>query len=179
LLVWLHIQLPHVHPIRQAVSDFGASDRGALFKVHGAIGCLAAMALALTVASAGEPAFPARIAGYLLVMAAARLVVGFVPTDAEGLASTSSGRVHSLAAVVVFICAALVIIDGTRVATSAWPAQARFWQGMQWLVIVTLAGMAATRLERWKFAFGLFERAFIIASTVWYMALAASFALGA
>lgn len=175
LLVWLHIRVRCVHPIRDAVSDFGNGSTRTLFRIHGAAGCVAALALAYLVAFSTNPVFPERLAGYLLAMAAARLVVGFFPTDENDRAPTSTGRVHMVAAMVVFVCALLVVVDGTRPLAEASADHGQAWLALKWSVVVTMAGMVTTRIERWRRAFGLFERAFIVVSTAWFMALALSF----
>ncbi len=177
LLVWLHVRVPGVHPVRDAVSDYGADKARALFRLHGIAGSAAALALSYIVATATNPVFPARIVGYLLAMAIARLAVGFFPTDGTDGPSTNTGRVHTIAATVVFVAAVLVAVDGTRPLTAAFPDYAQAWAALKWSVVVAMAGMVATRIERWRRAFGLFERAFIVASTVWFMALALSLAV--
>lgn len=178
ILVWLHLPGRGVDPITQAVSDYGVGERGWIFKIHGVVGCLAALALACAVVTVERPAFPGSIVAYLLVMAAARLVVGFIPTDGIGGALTTTGRVHAAAAAVVFACAGLVIVNATRAMATTWPAYAGHWIAFKWLVVVALAGVAATRFKLWRRAFGIFERAFILLSTAWFMALTAVLAIG-
>lgn len=175
ILVWLHFRVRDVHPVAHAVSDYGVGEYGALFKLHGVVGCVAALALAWLVSTSAQPVFPARIAGYLLTMAVARLVVGFAPTDGDDARPTTAGRVHTIAAAAVFICAVLVVVDGTRPLAQSSAGYASAWMALKWSVVVTMAGMIATRIERWRRAFGLFERGFIVVSTLWFMALALSF----
>src|SRR5579884_3017241 len=99
-LVYLHLAPTGYSPLRNAVSEYGVGRYARWYGLQAGLAGIAAICLAVALGH------PRRVATLLSVLAAARLAIGWFPTD--GTASeqpTWRGSVHLLLALVAFTAA--------------------------------------------------------------------------
>lgn len=168
-LVTLHVLPTGLSPVRDAVSAYGISRHRRLYRVQTVATAVAAasLAAALLVAPLGAVT-PAVIT--LIVLAAARTPIGWVPMDADGSPQTAVGRRHNLLAYAAFAAAsvggfmtgiAFAGVDGLGSAATAVTVLGWVMTGASVLTVAAAVVPAMRRL------FGLFERIIYLGMFTW------------
>lgn len=157
-----------------AVSDYGVGKTAGLFRFYVVVGSLAAPLLAWLFWHSHDPAYPASIPVYLLLMMVARIAVGMYPNDLRGLPRTNAGNVHHAATLVAFTCAYLTIADATPLLVATSPlGQVLLWVKHCFSVgFVAVVLTISPPLRPW---FGLAERVFLYSCAVWFLCVSLSF----
>ena len=164
-LVWVHF-LPTGHkPVRDAVSDYGASSYRLFYRTTvislgvGALLLLAALARGTDIASPGLI--------WLGVYGVSRIAIAFFPTDLEGAPVTAIGRVHLALAAAAFTAIAFAASDLAPALDSepGWGASGLI-DVLRWAVVVTAVATLVARvaLPVRRVAFGVVERLLYVAS---------------
>jgi len=153
-LVYLHLAPTGYSPVRNAVSEYGVGAYARWYGLQATCTGLAAVCLAVALRS------PRRVVVLLAVLAAARIAIGWFPTDT--LASgrrTYRGGIHLLLALVAFTAAPWAAI-ALKHAEHGEP-----WLGrvMAALAVATMLSLR-TSLRPW---FGLVERGYYVAMLSW------------
>lgn len=155
-------------PISHAVSDYGVGADHNRFQLYVVIGTAAS---GLTgVALLHDPAFPDRAGWYLIAAALMRIGLVAFPTDLEGEVRTGSGLIHYLFAIGLFalLYMAISLLGAHSVgAFGFWTAG--FLRGLGWTVAGSLAGVVICMSPPLRKVFGLFERVFLVATTLWQL----------
>jgi hypothetical protein len=165
ILVWLHIKAPQYNPINHAISDYGVGPTKSLFTLYLQLNNVGTLAFAVAlIAGFGTPNIPLRTIVFLFLLILCRIAIAFLPTDLEGAPLTRIGFFHYVFAVLVFgllytTIAGLTRMFGTNILTI--------------FSIITTYSLTAVVLTMWKplrKIFGLFERIFIGATILWFLA---------
>ncbi len=159
-LVYLHLAPTGYSPARNAVSEYGVGQYARWYGLQAALAGIAAICLAIALGH------PRRVVTLLAVLAAARIAIGWFPTD--GTASeepTWRGGVHLILALVAFTAASWAAI-ALRTGNHGEP-----WLGwlMAALAIGTMLSLR-TSLRPW---FGLIERGYYAAMLAWLILVSA------
>jgi hypothetical protein len=115
-----------------------------------------------------------RDVAYLLLIPLARIGMTLFPTSLEGQRISRSGLFHYVCAVAAFTLTYLAI-SGMTPTLRAMDAGGRVGSPLawtDWIVGPALALVVVTMLRPLRGLFGLFERAFLLSTNVWF-ALAA------
>lgn len=164
--------------IANAVSDYGVGPTARLFTVGGLINTMAGLALAAALVTSGTYGVTAEPVWLLLLVAVARIGVAVLPTDLPGASTTTTGRLHLLAAIVQFAALYTALANGTRhvLGLSRWTWPTAVGGPLLTLVTIGLVGVCAGLVLRpARRFFGLAERLFLYGSAVlvaaWAVAL--------
>jgi hypothetical protein len=153
-LVYLHLAPTGYSPVRNAVSEYGVGPYSRWYRLQAALAGIAAICLAIALRH------PVRVLIPLVFFAAARIAIGWFPTDSIGARErTDKGRVHLLLAAVAFVAAP---VAATGLASSR--------HGEPWLgrvMAALLIAMVLTMRSGLRPYFGLVERAFYVAMLAW------------
>jgi hypothetical protein len=173
-LVWVNVLKTGHKPVRDAVSDYGASPFRAFYTATvvalgiGALLLLVALARATNVASGGLI--------WLGVYGVTRIAIAFFPTDLEGQPVTQRGRVHLALAAAAFAAIAFAAADITPPLADepGWGGAADLIGALRWAVVVTAVAtlIARVALPVRKVAFGAVERLLYAASIAWLLVVA-------
>ena len=153
-LVYLHLAPTGYSPVRNAVSEYGVGRYARWYGLQASLAGIAAICLAVALGH------PRRVVTLLAVLAAARIAIGWFPTDgAASEAPTWRGGVHLLLALVTFTAASWAGI-ALRTGNHGEP-----WLGwlMAALAIGTMLSLR-TSLRPWL---GLIERGYYAAMLAW------------
>ena len=180
LLLAFHGLNRNYSPVRHAVSDYAVGRTAALFRVYGGVGASAALALAWLFHASEAPAFPSRVAIYVAAMAVARVGAVAFPTDLEGEAATTHGRLHYFFAIATFALVYMTIDVVTPIlsADPRAPALHAVWPALRWIAAIALAGVVLTMFRPGRAIFGVVERGFLFSTGIWFLLAAVWFALG-
>ncbi len=165
-LITAHLLDRGVHPVRDAVSDFGAGAQPWPYRLTAVWSGLAALLVSVIMANAIFPR-PTLTILLLLVFAGTRWAITIFPTDLEGEDATPVGRSHLVLAVAAFaaICAAAVSFLVASNADPVWEPR-----GLQLVVVgvmcVSAVWSAVERARDGRF-FGLAERLLYLAFFAW------------
>lgn len=171
LLAALHVAARgRLDPVRDAVSDYanGATRRLAAVMTWLTVVAWIALAAAVWI---GEPDWSDRVPAtvMLVVLAIVFAALPFAPTDEQG-ERTTRGRVHMLLAVAWFAVSYSLTGDMSRLALERWGWLGPIESTLHWIALVGLVALVAClvlpRLRRW---FGLAERVFIVAISLFYV----------
>lgn len=175
--VALHLVRSDYHPVRHAVSDYAVGPTRTLSTVG--TGLFAAMwaALAGTVAT-GFPDWPDRVGVTicLAVLAAIFVALPFLPTDLEGEPATAIGRLHLLAAIAWFALSYACMGNFVRLLPAPFTSVLTVLMWIALFALVVLVAALVIRPLRRR-AFGLSERAFIVAVNLFYVVVAIAIAV--
>lgn len=163
------------HPIREAVSDYGVGESRRLFSVMG--GLQAAAWLALAVGTwFGFPAWNYRGTAVIMLVALGVLaaVLLLVPTDLEGEKLTARGLLHYLIAVLGFGLSYSLSGDISRM-MSTGAGLLSVLHTVSMVSLIALCICLLPPLRRW---FGLFERCFLLAISLFYLSYAVAVLIG-
>lgn len=180
-LAWVDLLSTGLRPLRDAVSDYGASRAyrpfyWATVVALGIGGALLTVALGTGTGVAGGGLI------WLGVFAAARLAIPFFPTDLERGPVTARGRVHVALAAAAFAAIAFAAGDlsPSLADEPGWGSGATDVIGaLRWIVVAaavaTLVAYVVQPLRR--AAFGGIERVLYAASIAWLVAVAVELAV--
>lgn len=164
-LVYLHFARTGLNPFRNAVSQYGITDRRAGYRVQTlAMGtALASAGVAVAIAWRGPGV--AVIVALLLVAASSRVAISWYPMDAPGSAQTTTGLAHRFLALIAFVSIADAAWRVSRLLQS--PPQ---WSGLRnasttWTIVMVIALIliVLTRVAPGgRHVFGLVERVFYV-----------------
>lgn len=151
-------------PVRDAVSDYGTTERHLWYRAQVVLFGVSALLLMWALARGGGIARSGLV--WLTVYAAARIAIAWFMTDRDVSTPTSEGRIHTVLATLAFtaIAVAATTIGGDLGST---------YHVLGWVVagaaIATFAFRVAPPLVPW---FGLVERLLYLATVVWIVAVA-------
>jgi hypothetical protein len=158
-LVYLHLAPTGYSPVRNAVSEYGVGRYGLWYGLQATLAGIAAICLAVALGH------PSTVVTLLVVLGAARIAIGWFPTDAASEQPTRRGAVHLLFALVAFTAASWAAI-------ALQPAEhGEPWLG--WLTAAFAIGVMIslrTSLRAW---FGLVERGYYAAMLAWLFLVSA------
>lgn len=173
MFVALHLVRSGYSPVRNAVSDYAVGRTRVLSSIMTwtTAGMWAALALAVWT---GFPGWADRtgVVVCLVVLAAVFVVLPLLPTDLEGAAVTTIGRLHLLAAILWFALSYACMGNFVRLmhdGTLGTLLSVLSWVGLVSLVAL-VAALIIRPLRRW--AFGISERVFILSVNLFYLLVA-------
>jgi hypothetical protein len=171
ILAALHVLPSGYDPIRHAVSDYAIGPYGNLFRIGLWVSSVGVLALAFAlIAGVGSPPLATRDLVFLILIPAARVGMTLLPTDLEGKPLSRTGLAHYVLAILAFTLTYLVISDTTSVLRSLNPA---VWLGssLKWsaaAVAPELFVVVITMFRPLRRVFGVFERAFLLTTNIWF-----------
>ncbi|MDN5761606.1 MAG: DUF998 domain-containing protein [Microlunatus sp.] len=176
IFVVLHLAKTDYDPIRDAVSDYAVGrPTWRLVTAMTWAGLLTWVGLANAVWT-GLPNWSGRISTTieLLVLAAVFLVLPWFPTDLEGQRRTARGLIHYGLAVAWFALAYSLTSTFAEIASQRWLGSiAVILTVLHWIVLLALVALVAALIIRpLRHDFGLPERVFIGATTLFYLLVA-------
>ncbi len=164
-LVYLHLAPTGYSPVRNAVSEYGVGAYARWYQAQAGCAGAAGLLLAGALAKSVHPT-PRRVIALLVVLAVARVAIGWFPTDLVGTTErTRNGGIHLLLAVAAF-------------ASASWAATAlrRVQHGqpaLGWAMAACALGtMLALRRSPLKPWLGLIERGYYVAMLAWLVLVA-------
>jgi hypothetical protein len=158
-LVYLHLAPTGYSPVRNAVSEYGVGRYARWYGLQATLAGVAAVCLAIALGH------PRRVVALLAVLGAARIAIGWFPTDAESGRPTRRGEIHLLLAFVAFTAAPwAAIVLGSAEHGEPWLGRI-----MAALAVGTVISLR-TSLRPW---FGLIERGYYAAMLAWLMLVSA------
>jgi hypothetical protein len=161
----LHAVRRDLEPLHNTVSDLGTGTSRREFTVMGALTAVAYVLVLIATALAGVGPIWALVVGLLGV--AAQVAMFFFPTDLTGTGTTTIGTLHWLFAILQFAGLFLAMVN-LDLGTSSLAV------AVTWVVRVTfyafLASLVLPKLRR--SVLGLTERAFLVATPLWFLTLA-------
>ncbi|WP_405904786.1 DUF998 domain-containing protein [Streptomyces sp. NBC_00828] len=172
IFVALHVLPTGYHPIRHAVSDYAVGQYGSLFRVGLLVSSLGVLFLAIGLTlDPGAPPLAVSQLVLLYLVPAMRLGMAIFRTDLEGEKLTPTGRLHYLFAIAAFAFTYAAISGMTPRLTSVSPWQSAdgLLSALQWIALVSLVLLVVTLLPRLRTIFGLFERAFLVSTNLWFI----------
>ncbi|MEK7069993.1 MAG: DUF998 domain-containing protein [Patescibacteria group bacterium] len=180
VLLWLHIKPTGYHPIRNAVSDYGVGPTHRLLRIYlwlcnlGAVFLTIALIVGLRV-----PPIPQRSIVFLFLLVGVRICLSLFPTDLEGKPMTRTGILHYIFAVLTigFVYTIMAQLTPFFQARPDWQAINRI---LGVLLTITTPALIAIVITMWKplrSIFGLFERIFIVSTTLWFLIVSAFLAI--
>jgi hypothetical protein len=176
VLVALHLVPNPYHPITDAVSNYAVGSTKRLTMIMTWLSVGGWLALAGTVWF-GESGWADRVPVTIMLIALAVIfaVLPYAPTDVEGK-PTLRGRLHLILAVAWFALAYILTGDFATLADGRWGTPlAQLATGLHWAALVGLITALVIRpLRRW---FGLAERVFIVAISLFYLVASAGLLL--
>ncbi|MFF1680293.1 DUF998 domain-containing protein [Streptomyces sp. NPDC058256] len=182
IFVALHVLPTGYHPIRHAVSDYAVGEYGSLFRVGLLVSSLGVVFLAIGLTlDPGAPPLAVSQLVFLYLVPAMRLGMALFRTDLEGEKLTPTGRLHYLFAIAAFAFTYAAISGMTPRLTSVSPWQSAdgLLSALQWIALVSLVLLIVTLLPRLRTIFGLFERAFLVSTNLWFITVGICLAIKA
>ncbi|MER7247673.1 DUF998 domain-containing protein [Kribbella sp. NPDC000426] len=167
-----HVLPTGYHPVRHAVSDYGVGRYAWLFRwalVASSVGILAlAGGLAL---EPGTPTVTVLQLVFLFLIPVTRVGMLRFPTDLEGQRLTRSGRLHYLFAIAAFALTYSAIAEMTPELGSfgAWESASGLLSVLRLVALVSLVLLVIALVPRLRVVFGLFERAFLLSTNLWFL----------
>jgi hypothetical protein len=172
ILLWLHIKPTEYNPIRHAISDYGVGKTRRLFNIYLWLAGLGAVALAVALRLGLKvPSIPERSVIFLLLLAVFRICVSLFPTDLEGRPLTRTGVLHYIFAIlsIGFVYAIIAQLTPFFQMRLDWQTINRT---LVILLNITTPAIIAIIITMWKplrNIFGLFERLFVITTSLWFL----------
>jgi hypothetical protein len=175
ILAALHALPTGYSPARHAVSDYAVGRYGPLFNVALYISSVGVLTLAFAVIrELGSPPLPARDLVFLLIIPLTRIGMTLFPTSLEGRRVTRTGLIHYGFAIAAFTLTYLAISGMTpalqALTTGQWVHTPLGWAA--WIIGPALVLVVITMARPLRRVFGVFERAFLVTTNIWF-ALAA------
>lgn len=171
----LHVVPSGYNPIKHAVSDYAVGPTRRLSTAMTWTTVLTWLSLAAAIAVA-LPAwsYQTTATALLVVLAVIFAVLPFVPTDIEGEKRTRRGIFHYVLAIAWFAIAYSLTGDASRFAAAQWGgAIGSASVVLHWVALISLIALiAALVVPSLRRFFGLAERVFIAAISVFYLVLA-------
>jgi hypothetical protein len=164
-LIWVNVLRTGHDPVRNAVSDYGASGYRAFYRATVVLLGLGALLLLVGLAHGTDVARGGLI--WLGVYGVSRIAIAFFPTDLEGAPVTPVGRAHIALAAAAFTAIAFAAADLTPSLGDqpGWDGISAVLGVMRWAVVITAVGTLFTRVvAQLRRVFGLVERLLYAAS---------------
>lgn len=179
IFIALHIMPSDYSIVRHAFSDYAVGRTRPLTSAMTWVTAAGWATLAVAVITMDD--WPGKPAVYwqLIALALVFLVLPFLPTDLEGGPATTVGRLHLLAAIIWF--ALSYSLTGNFAQLLATPAALGIVLGaLHWIALVSLVVLVVSLVLPGlrKRSFGISERVFILAITLFYGIAALGIALG-
>jgi hypothetical protein len=172
-LVWVDVLRTGRNPLRDAVSDYGASGYRFFYTVLvcslglGALLLLAALVRGTDIPNGGLI--------WLGVYGVARIAIAFFPIDLEDKPVTTVGRIHVALAAAAFAAIAFAAVDLAPALRDepGWGAESLIGT-LRWAVVITAVATLVARvvLPARRAAFGLVERLLYASSVAFLLAVA-------
>ena len=157
-------------PFAHAVSDYGVGKTARLFKVYMISGSLAAPLLAWQFWQAINPAYPATLPIYLLLVMLGRLALGLFPNDLRGTTRTRAGQVHHAATLLAFTCAYMTVAEATPLLIdSVGEPLTTMLSILRHLISAGYIAVVLTISAPLRRFFGLAERWFLYTTALWFL----------
>lgn len=171
-LIVLHLLPTGLSPIRRPVSQYGLGRYRVGYRVQTISYGLAGLGAAIVVAAVPRPDPVA--AGLCIVFALSRIAIGWFPMDLPGVTPTRVGRTHGLLAMLAFGSVLLAAGQLWRALDRAGSdhSLATLSGVLSGVMLLAILLMGADR-RRGGGLFGLIERVFYLAMTVWFAIVAA------
>ncbi|MGW6487624.1 DUF998 domain-containing protein [Streptomyces sp. NPDC055056] len=172
IFIALHLLPTGYHPIHHAVSDYAIGRYGRLFK--GGLVLSAVGLLLTTIALFQEPGSPSLNTTplvLLILVPVARLGMAAAPTNLEGERLTRTGVLHYAFAIAAFALTYTAISQLTPELsdTSPWSTVSGLLTALHWVILISLILLVVTMIPRLRRVFGLFERAFLVSTNIWFV----------
>jgi hypothetical protein len=164
-LIWVNVLRTGHNPVRNAVSDYGASGYRAFYRATVVLLGLGALLLLVGLAHGTGVARGGLI--WLGVYGVSRIAIAFFPTDLDGAPVTPVGRVHIALAAAAFTAVAFAAADLTPSLGDqpGWDGASGLLDILRWAVVITAVGTLLTRVVlQLRRVFGLVERLLYAAS---------------
>lgn len=172
LFATLHLLPTGYNPVRHAVSDYAVGNYKSLFRSALLLSSFAVLALAVGLTlEPGAPPLATSSLVYLYLVPAMRVGMSLFPTDLEGEKLTRTGRLHYLFAIAAFAFTYTAIsgMTPTLAQLPPWQSVHGLLNALRWICLGSLILLIVTLLPRWRIIFGLFERAFLVATNLWLL----------
>lgn len=172
-LIWVNVLRTGHKPMRDAVSDYGASPYRWFYSAT--IVALGLGALLLLLALARGTGVPRGGLIWLGVYGVSRIAIAFFPTDLEGRPVTPRGRVHLALAAAAFAAVAFAAADLSPPLGNepGWSGASDLIGALRWAVVATAVGTLVTRVVmQLRPVFGAVERLLYAASIAWLAVVA-------
>jgi Protein of unknown function (DUF998) len=164
-LAYLHLAPTGYSPVRNAVSEYGVGAYARWYGAQAACAGVAALLLAVALANGVSPA-PRRVIALLVVLAVARVAIGWFPVDlVEGRRPTRNGAIHLLLAIAAFTAASAA---GIALKRPEHGQPALGW-AMAACAVGTMLALRRSPLKPWL---GLIERGYYVAMLAWLLLVA-------
>lgn len=175
LLIAMHRMPNDYSPVRHAVSDYAVGPTRRLSTATTWLSVITWIALAVAIWT-GLPGWSYRTTASVLLVVLGLIFIAlpFVPTDLEGHKVTARGIFHYVLAIAWFAIAYSLTGDLSRYASAQWTgAVATPAVVLHWVALVSLIALVAAMLMRpIRRYFGLAERVFIVAISLFYLLIA-------
>jgi hypothetical protein len=166
----MHLREPRTRVLSDAVSYFALGDSARIFLVYLGMGALGSALLALSMLTSPTLGVSRLAVGALALSVLARLGVMRFKTGRGSWAPSGEGRLHLVFAVLSFACSYTVIHDATGALSAGAPALfAISLIALRWIAAASLAACLLTMIPRLRAAFGMFERAFLGSTMLWFV----------
>ena len=169
ILVYLHF-ISSYDPVSQAISDYGVGPTKKIFSLYLWLNNIGTIGLGVGLATLSYiPVWIVICFGIVLI---SRTGIIYFPTDLEGARRTSTGKLHYMFALILFVLSAVVICKITALVQSRieWNSIDTTLIVLAFFSIVSLLATVVTSTV-YKKVFGLVERIFIVAISVWFIVL--------
>ena len=177
ILLWLHIKPTGYSYTKNAVSDYGVGSTKKLFSLYLHCSNLGSVWLAVVLAGESLLYVPLRIMLFLFLLVISRIGLSYFPTDLEGNRPTRTGFMHYIFAILVFGFLYITITTLTPY-FGGIPAWHVFHAILSLLSVLTTISLITVIITMWRplrNVFGIFERLFIITTTVWFIMVSGFF----
>jgi len=176
VLFWLHIKHTGYHFMRHAISDYGVGPTHRLFNIYlwlssfGAIALVVALMIKLQILP-----IPEKTIIFLLLLAGVRIFVSMFPTDLERQPLTQTGILHYIFAIlsIGFVYTITAQLTPFFQARPDWQAVNGILRVLWAIATPALVGIIITMWKPLRNIFGLFERIFVVTTTLWFLVVSA------
>jgi Protein of unknown function (DUF998) len=172
VLFWMHVRPTGYNFMRHAISDYGVGKTRRLFSVYLWLASLGAVALAIALMiGLKAPPVPERAIIFLFLLAVFRIGVSIFPTDLEGQALTKTGLLHYIFAIlsIGFVYAIMAQLTPFFQTRPDWHSVNKILAILLNIATPSLIAIIITMWKPLRNIFGLFERLFVITTTLWFL----------
>lgn len=169
LFVALHVMRSDYNIVEHAVSDYavGRTSKVSAYMTWYTAGVWLTLLLALLVGPAPQPS--TSTIAQLVALVVIFVVLPFLPTDLEGQRRTATGTLHHVAAIAWFALSYSLTGNFSRMLADAGTATIAL-TALRWIALVSLVALCIGLIPALrKRLFGIAERIFLLAITVFYL----------
>lgn len=169
LFVALHVMRSDYNIVEHAVSDYavGRTSKVSAYMTWYTAGVWLTLLLALLVGPAPQPS--TSTIAQLVALVVIFVVLPFLPTDLEGQRRTATGTLHYVAATAWFALSYSLTGNFSRMLADAGTATIAL-TALRWIALVSLVALCIGLIPALrKRLFGIAERIFLLAITVFYL----------